>query len=91
VFPGGPAVFAGATSETRAGWTIGAGIEWGFAHNWSVKAEYLYYDLGDTTVIGLSPAFPASSNVTNFENDGHIARVGVNYRFGYGAPVVARY
>ncbi len=33
-------------STTRAGWTVGGGLEWMFAPNWSVKGEYLYYDLG---------------------------------------------
>ena len=32
-------------SDTRTGWTAGGGGEWKFAPNWSVKVEYLYYDL----------------------------------------------
>jgi outer membrane immunogenic protein len=31
-----------AGSETRAVWTVGGGVEWMFAPQWSVKAEYLY-------------------------------------------------
>ena len=38
-FPGG--------STTNAGWTVGAGVEFGIASNVSVKAEYLYVDLGN--------------------------------------------
>lgn len=88
---GGP-VFAGTASDTRAGWTVGGGFEWGFAPNWSVKGEYLYYDLGDTTVTGPSPtALPIFATVTTFDNTGHILRLGLNYRFGWGGPVVARY
>ena len=42
-----PPVFGGIDlSETRVGWTIGGGLEWMFAPNWSLKGEYLYYDLG---------------------------------------------
>jgi len=43
--------FAGSysASSTRAGWTAGAGIEGMLSRNWSVKAEYLYMDLGNTT------------------------------------------
>src|SRR5581483_5741775 len=37
--------FAGASSD-RAGWTLGAGLEFAVAQNWSLKAEYLYVDLG---------------------------------------------
>jgi outer membrane immunogenic protein len=80
-------IFAGSTSETLAGWTIGGGFEWGLAPNWSLKAEYLYYDLGDTTVTGVNAFFPGAAVVTTFDNDGHILRVGVNYRFGGGGPV----
>jgi outer membrane immunogenic protein len=78
-------------SVTRTGWTVGAGAEWGFAPNWSLKAEYLYFDLGDITGVAVDPvAAPAVSVTTNFDNTGHILRLGVNYRFG-GGPVVARY
>jgi outer membrane immunogenic protein len=41
VGPGGSAI-----SGTSVGWTAGGGIEWMLAPAWSVKAEYLYYDLG---------------------------------------------
>jgi outer membrane immunogenic protein len=37
---------AGSVSDTKAGWTLGGGVEWAFASNWSMKAEYLYVDLG---------------------------------------------
>ncbi len=40
---------AGAISQTRIGWTAGAGVEWLFATRWSAKVEYLYYDLGSVT------------------------------------------
>jgi hypothetical protein len=36
--------------NTKTGWTIGAGIEWLVAGNWSLKAEYLYVDLGTVKV-----------------------------------------
>jgi outer membrane immunogenic protein len=41
----------GATkSAFRLGWTAGGGVEWMLANNWSVKADYLYYDLGTTSL-----------------------------------------
>ena len=44
-------VFNGATtSHGQAGWTVGAGVEWAFAENWTAKLEYLYVDLGNATV-----------------------------------------
>jgi opacity protein-like surface antigen len=37
-------------SDTKVGGTIGGGLEWMMAPNWSVKVEGLYYDLGSVTV-----------------------------------------
>jgi outer membrane immunogenic protein len=37
-------------SETRTGWTVGGGLEWMIAPQWSVRGEYLYYDLGTVTL-----------------------------------------
>jgi outer membrane immunogenic protein len=33
-------------NDTLFGWTIGANTEWMFIPNWSIRCEYLYYDLG---------------------------------------------
>jgi outer membrane immunogenic protein len=78
--------FAGSTRNIETGFTVGGGIEHAFAPNWSVKAEYLYYDLGDTTVA--TNVIPGSGGVgtgynVTFRNDGHIARVGLNYKLGW--------
>jgi outer membrane immunogenic protein len=37
-------------SESRFGWTAGAGIEWAFCNDWSVKLEYDYYGFGTRNV-----------------------------------------
>ena len=45
VTPAGIAVGSVAsTSDTRLGWTVGAGIEGKITNNWSAKLEYLYMD-----------------------------------------------
>ena len=36
-------------SKTKVGWTAGAGVEYAVTQNFTVKAEYLYVDLGDVT------------------------------------------
>ncbi len=41
-----------AASDILVGWTLGGGAEWLIAPNWTFKAEYLYYDLGDLSVSG---------------------------------------
>jgi outer membrane immunogenic protein len=69
------------------GWTIGGGAEYMFAKNWSVKAEYQYYDFGDARF--QSP--PALVPFGTFHNDEHTLKVGVNYRFNFKSPGVAPY
>ena len=79
--------FFAETRETRWGWTVGAGLEYGLTPNWSVKVEYNYLDFG-TERIRFAPDFGAP-----FERDAdqqiHVVKFGINYRFG--GPVVARY
>jgi outer membrane immunogenic protein len=68
--------FAGA-SNTEAGWTVGAGLEFAIAGNWTAKAEYLYVDLGKFNC-GISCGALVTDNVSFTTN---IVRAGVNYRF----------
>ncbi|WP_163202615.1 outer membrane protein, partial [Citrobacter koseri] len=42
--------FFGTKTGTQWGWTVGAGVEYAVAPQWSVRAEYLYYDLGSKSV-----------------------------------------
>jgi len=81
----------GSSSKTRAGWTIGGGLEYAFGQNWSAKLEYLYYDLGRESYLTVTQAnvVPTAVMQADAKFAGHIARVGINYRFG--GPVVARY
>jgi outer membrane immunogenic protein len=88
--PGTAGTFAGSASNTIAGWVAGAGVEWGFAPNWTVKAEYLHIDLGHSNVTMADPVnFPISFATYRFHHELDTVRVGVNYRFG--GPIVARY
>ena len=76
----------GADSKTRAGWTAGGGIEYGFGR-WSAKVEYLYFDLGEHPVIvPLNTAPTLIQFIPKFQNNGSIVRAGLNYRFA-GAPL----
>jgi len=68
--------FAGA-SNTNAGWTVGAGLEFAIAGNWTAKAEYLYVDLGKFNC-GISCGALATDNVSFTTN---IVRGSVNLHF----------
>ena len=67
-------------SGAKLGWTAGAGAEYALTRNWSVKAEYLYVDLGRTSAnyVDLVTGTPVSLQARNRD---HIVRAGVNYRF----------
>jgi outer membrane immunogenic protein len=59
-------------NHATAGWTLGAGAEYGFAANWTAKAEYLYVNLNNTqfALTGLPNGYQFS-----------VVRLGVNYKF----------
>jgi outer membrane immunogenic protein len=80
----------GSSSSVRAGWTVGAGTEAMLGANWSVKVEYLYIDLGRSSVDIPASTVPAIIFTTSTAFRDQIVRVGLNYHFNMG-PVVARY
>ncbi len=73
----------------KVGYTIGGGLEYAFSPNWSVKAEYLFVDLGRSSQGAALFGFGGNTG----RSQAHIGRLGVNYKFGsaYAAPVVAAY
>ncbi len=74
---GTPSV-AGSSSSFRNGWTLGGGIEGELSRTWTAKIEYLYYDLGSTTVTTTTPI----ANTWTLDTTGSLVRAGLNYRFG---------
>jgi outer membrane immunogenic protein len=78
-------------SVVKAGWTLGAGVEAALGKNWSVKAEYLFIDLGSHTVSAANPTgFGPLVVNQRFNIHDNIVRVGVNYLFKAG-PVYAQH
>jgi outer membrane immunogenic protein len=82
-------------SKTKAGWTAGVGTEYAVMNGWSVKAEYLYVDLGrdgttssnlhNRDAFGIFPAnffFPLNVFTHSADLRSNIVRVGLNYKFG---------
>jgi outer membrane immunogenic protein len=97
--------YSNAFSGITVGWTTGGGVEWMLAQNWSLKAEYLYYDVGSVkvnadTMARLYYPTPSQGQIL-FVNEtyalahfnGNIVRAGVNYHFNFAnvAPVVAKF
>lgn len=79
--------FVGSSSDWEAGGVVGAGFELAIGQAWTLKAEYLYYDLGDRRVgsrpydntVPMPPNFGMDAH---YDLNGHIARLGINYRIG---------
>ena len=72
-----------ASDDTKTGWTIGGGIEYRITHNWTVRAEGRYVDLGDSTAT-CSPAGItncAFSYRGDFSNTLLMGLVGASLRF----------
>ena len=69
------------SSEIRAGWSGGGGLEWMFTPGWSAKAEYLHVDLGKGGAA--DPWFWASGYHSHPQAS--IARAGLNYHFNFGS------
>jgi outer membrane immunogenic protein len=76
-------------SSTQVGWTVGAGLEYMFAQQWSVKGEYLYYDLGNHTALsnasGVGNQFRSQFD---FATRGSIVRAGLNYNLDFAVPAL---
>lgn len=73
--------FHGSVDDFKGGWAIGGGAEWAILPRWTVKAEYLHIDLGQSTVTINDPAFPTSNASYTFRNRYDIVRAGVDYHF----------
>jgi len=84
--PTSPAAGASfSSSNTKTGWSAGAGIEWGFAPNWNARLEYLYISLAPDTnqYTVASPAAARTFNVTEAFTM-QVVRLGLNYKFDWG-------
>ena len=82
-------------NDTRWGGTVGAGVEFGFAPNWTVGFEYDHMFLGDRTLnftgsgnFGIAPLGVVTRS-ERIRQDVDIGLVRLNYR--WGGPVIAKY
>jgi outer membrane immunogenic protein len=81
-------------NDTRWGAVVGAGVEYGFAPNWSVGVEYDHLFMGDSNN-SFSVINPIVAGALNrISQDVDMVTVRVNYHFnwgGYAPPAAARY
>jgi len=70
----------GSSSSVQDGWTLGSGTEVALAGRWTAKLEYLYFDLGRTSVTSFDAVAGTYLTVSQ-RMAGSILRAGLNYRF----------
>ena len=78
----GSPCLGGQGSNTSAGWTAGAGVEWAATNRATVKFEYLHIALADAVTV-MSAVAPATGNATvtaTFRNQFDTVRAGLNLR-----------
>lgn len=67
-------------SGINYGWTLGGGVEWALSSSWSMKAEYLYLDLGKNSA---TSRFVSAGDwdITYSERKNlNVIRLGLNYK-----------
>lgn len=75
--------------DMTPGWAGGGGVEWMFLPRWSVKAEYIHYDLGivQTAKAGLPLSYTSAGQFSTVNDqlrfDGKVIRAGVNYHLDW--------
>ena len=99
---GDPGIPTTDTSRIHWGWMLGAGVEHAISQRWSLKAEYDFLSFGNQ---GLSTPIsdfqsvpspdpnlitPVASTETDYSQDTHLFKVGLNYRLGDGQPTTMR-
>jgi outer membrane protein OmpA-like peptidoglycan-associated protein len=72
------------SDSTNVGWTVGGGLEYMFAPQWSVKVEYRHTDLGSVTASQNFAGLATVSVKTTYQTDA--ALLGFNYHFNAPPP-----
>lgn len=84
VFSTASGALLSSNDQTRWGGTVGAGLEYGFAPNWSVGVEYNHIFLSDKDV-----TFAGLAGTDRIKQDVDMGLVRLNYKFG--GPMLGRY
>ena len=81
-------LFASSNDDTRWGGTVGVGLEYGFAPNWSFGVEYNHLFMQDRTLAFTTPGGLFFGNV-RVDQDVDLVTARLNYKFG--GPIIAKY
>jgi len=78
-------------SPTRWGGTVGAGVEFGFAPNWSAGVEYDHLFMGtqNNAFTSVFPVAGVNTRTDSIRQDADLVTARVNYR--WGGPVIPKY
>jgi outer membrane immunogenic protein len=77
-------------TEDRWGGTVGAGIEYGFAPNWSAAIEYDHLFMGHNSDTFMTTTAPMSlSRTDSIRQDVDLLTARINYR--WGGPLIGKY
>ncbi|MBN8987472.1 MAG: porin family protein [Rhizobiales bacterium] len=90
--PAGGNTITATAGDTRATWALGGGIEYALTNNWTIKGEYLYIDTRETlNACGFAAVGGARFCWSHDVPGLHTAKLGLNYKFDWAGPVVAKY
>jgi outer membrane immunogenic protein len=83
--PSSPVFFSGTTtSQNKTGWVAGLGVSYALTQNWNVGVEWLHYDLGNSTVTGVTVApgiiVPGASLTASQSITGDLVRANLNFK-----------
>ncbi len=85
----GDVLLANTSDQTRWGGTVGAGVEFSFAPNWSAGVEYDHIFTQNRTINFVTPPTGVFFGTERIRQDVDLVTVRVNYR--WGGPVIAKY
>ena len=78
-------------TDTRWGGSVGAGVEYGFAPNWSAGVEYNHLFMGTNNYVFTTVVPPVGVNIRNDNERQDVDMVNVRVNYHFGGPVIARY
>lgn len=71
----------GEDEDWESGFTVGGGVEWAFRDHWTLRLEYLYFDIGDHRTVNARIIQTGNFRFGFDEDSGNIFRAGLNFKF----------